>query len=58
MISMNEAERESMVDESCGEAGLSYPVLVRGFVHWKLGYILSPMTICPQFLDGSNEADR
>jgi len=55
---MNEALRESLVDESCGESSLSYPVLVRGLVHWKLGYLLSPMTICPQFLNGTNEADR
>ena len=58
MVSMNEAVRESLVDESCGEASLSYTVLVRGFVHWKLGYILSLMTIRPQFLNGSNEAER
>jgi len=33
MVSVNEAVRESLVNESWGKAGLSYPVLVRGFVH-------------------------
>ena len=58
MVSVNEAVHESLVDEGWEEAGLSYRMLVRGFVRWKLGYILSPTTICPQFLNGSNEADR
>ncbi len=33
MISMKEAVRESLVDESCAEAGLSCEVMVRGFAH-------------------------
>ncbi|HWY43786.1 MAG TPA: hypothetical protein VNX66_09840 [Candidatus Sulfotelmatobacter sp.] len=57
MVSMKEAVRESIVDESCGEAG-PYKALVRCFAHWKLGYILSLMTIRPQFLDRSNEVER
>jgi hypothetical protein len=55
---MKEALRESLVDESCGEAGLSSNVPVCGFAYWKLGYPLSLMTIRPPFLNGSNEPER
>jgi hypothetical protein len=55
---MKEAVRESLVDESCGKAGLWCKAFVCGFAHWKLSYALPVMRIRPRFLKGSNEAER